>query len=164
MTKVKIQNITREEMVNLIDDVPLPLLGQFYKIACYYFGYTHAAPMEKSKLRSAYINGVKSAEMMINIIDTLSSNGESFITQSDMSKDFIIQLNVAKAFLQNGTDKLGDDKEILPIELSDNDELGSEDIPEVKEESEQKEKKTKKRKSKVQKVLEKKLKGGSSNE
>lgn len=136
--------ITRQEMTDLISQLPIPLLGQVYKLACYYFGYVNAEPVNKPVLRSTYVRKTCEAEMMLNTIIMLSANGEDVLGQIDVKPEFVYALKEAQQFFTGYSTIVPPGKE-LPQEIIDDTDIQTEEV----------EKPVKK--SKVKRALEKKL-------
>lgn len=140
--------ILKQDMVELISQLPLPMIGQFYKLACYYFGYVNAEPDKKLSLRSKYVRETCQAEMMLNTIIMLSANGEDVLPQIEIKPEFMSALQDAYDFFTEHSTIVppGDD---LPAEIID------EDIQ--LEEMEKPEPVVPEQKSKIQRALEKKF-------
>lgn len=70
-------NITKKYMMSIINKLPMSFIYQFFKMACYYLGFTNIGNiMEQQKLRSWYISSCANIQTMLNTLLSLSSNGK----------------------------------------------------------------------------------------
>lgn len=76
-----------QKYLQIIESMPDIFLDQFFKIACYYMGYTEGA---KNKLNTSsdkivYINEISRTQMMLNKLLMISTNGVS--VENQINKD-----------------------------------------------------------------------------
>jgi len=76
-----------QKYLQIIESMPDIFLDQFFKIACYYMGYTEGA---KNKLNTSsdkivYINEISRTQMMLNKLLMISTNGIN--VESQINKD-----------------------------------------------------------------------------
>lgn len=66
----------KEKLIEIVEHMPIEMITPFYRIGCYYLGYTHADDNKnKSSLKNQYILNTNRAMMMMNIILNLCSDG-----------------------------------------------------------------------------------------
>ena len=84
--------ITKKYMMSIINKLPASFIYQFFKLACYYNGFTNMADkVKQQKMRSWYISVCANLQTMINTLLSLSTNGQSVEGQIKLVQDKIEQ-------------------------------------------------------------------------
>jgi len=98
----------RNKFNELIDKMPIELLAPFYRMGCYYLGYTKAKD-NKAVLRNQYIINTNKAIMIMDMICNMCSDGEPLEDRANYSFDkdkSEAEINKAHKFITENSDVL----------------------------------------------------------
>ena len=98
----------RNKFNELIDKMPIELIAPFYRMGCYYLGYTTARD-NKATLRNQYIINTNKAIMIMDMICNMCSDGEPLEDRANYSFDkekSEAEINKAYKFITENSDIL----------------------------------------------------------